>query len=74
MKMKKVLREVARANGVSVKEVRKEIQKAVDEAWKNPPNDGGVTASYQQRVPCRGEIPTPEELIHYMAGEIRRTR
>lgn len=74
MKMKKVLREVARANGVSVKEVRKEIQKAVDEAWKTPPNDGGVTAAYQQRVPCRGEIPTPEELIRYMAGEIRRTR
>lgn len=74
MKMKKVLREVARANGVSVKEVREEIQKAIDEAWKTPPNDGGVTAAYQKKVPCRGEIPTPEELIHYMAGEIRRTR
>ncbi len=74
MKMKKVLREVARANGVSVKEVREEIQKAIDEAWKTPPNDGGVTAAYQQKVPCRGEIPTPEELIRYMAGEIRRTR
>lgn len=72
MKMENILKEVARANGVTVKEVKNEMQKAINEAWKNPPNDGGMTAAYQRKVPCRGEIPTPEELIRYMAGEIRK--
>ncbi len=72
MKMKKILKQVAKENGVTVKEVREEIQKAITEAWKNPPADGGVTAAYQRKVPCKGEIPTPEELIRYAAAEIRR--
>ena len=69
MNMKKILKKVARANGVTVKEVETEIQKAINEAWKNPPDD--VTVSYQRRVPCTGEIPTPDEFIRFMADEIR---
>ena len=71
MGMRKILKEIARENGVSVKEVREEMQRAITEAWTNPPKDGGVTAAYQRRVPSRGEIPTPEELIRYLAAEIR---
>ena len=40
MNMRKILRSVARANGVTVKEVREEMQKSITEAWKNPPEDG----------------------------------
>ena len=72
MRMRKILKQVARENGVTVKEVREEMQKAINEAWQNPPRDGGVTAAYQRRVPCRGTIPTPEELIRYAAAEIKK--
>lgn len=72
MKMKKILKQVAKENGVTVEEVLADIQEAITEAWTNPPKDGGVTAAYQRRVPSRGEIPTPEELIRYAAGEIQK--
>lgn len=74
MNTKKIFRIVARQNGVTVKEVREEIQKAITEAWKNQPKDGGVTAAYQRKVPCTGEIPTPEELIQYAVREIQTTK
>lgn len=73
MRMKKILEQIAREHGVTVKEVREEMQKAITEAWMNPPEDGGVTAAYQRRVPCKGAIPTPEELIRYAAAEIQKT-
>ena len=71
MNMKKILKKVARANGVTVKKVETEMQEAINEAWKNPPDD--VAASYQRRVPCTGEIPTPDEFIRFMADEIRKS-
>ena len=55
MNMKKILKRIAKENGVTVEEVREEMQKAITEAWKNPPADGGVTAAYQRKVPCKGE-------------------
>lgn len=69
MKMDEVLRKVAEKNKVSVKEVQNEIQKSIDDAWNNPFKDGGVLAA-QRKVPCKGEVPTPEELIRYIIGEI----
>lgn len=69
MRLKKILKEVARVNGVTVEEVETEIQAAINEAWKNPPDD--VAAAYQKKVPCMGEIPTPDEFIRYMVNEIR---
>ena len=42
-------------------------------AYQNPPKDGGVTAAYQKQVPRKGEIPTPDELIRYMAGKVRES-
>lgn len=71
MNMRKILKQVAKQNGVSVAEVRKEIQLAINEAWNNVPADGGVTAAYQRQIPCMGEIPTPEELIRYTAAKVR---
>lgn len=72
MRMKKILKQIAKENGVTVKEVREEMQKAITDAWTNPPKDGGLTAAYQNHVPCKGEIPTPEELICYAAAEIQK--
>lgn len=71
MNMRKILKQVAKQNGVSMAEVRKEIQLAINEAWDNIPDDGGVIAAYQRQIPCKGEIPTPEELIRYTATKVR---
>ncbi|MCD7964316.1 MAG: isoaspartyl peptidase/L-asparaginase [Clostridiaceae bacterium] len=71
MNMRKVYRKVAKEYGVSVKEVKRDMQEAITAAYQNPPQDGGVIAAYQRRVPRKGEIPTPDELIHYAVKQIK---
>ena len=73
MSMRKIYRKIARENGVSVKEVKEDMQAAITAAYQNPPKDGGVTAAYQRQVPRKGEIPTPDELIRYIAGKVRES-
>lgn len=71
MNMRKVYKQVAKKYGVSVDDVKREIQAMINDAWSNPPDDGGVTQAYQRQVPCRGEVPTPDELIRYAAVKVR---
>ena len=71
MSMRKVYREVARKNGVSVAEVKRDMQAAIDHAYTNTPNDG-ITGAWQNRVPRKGEIPTAEEFIRYAAKDVKR--
>lgn len=74
MSMRRILRKVARENGVTLAEVRTEIQTAIETAYQNPPVDGGVIKANQQRVPRKGEIPTPEEFIRYSARQVQQKR
>lgn len=54
---------VAAMNGMTVEEVRAEIQASIDEAIKSPsPSVQQVWAS----IPYEGAVPTPEELIDYI--------
>ena len=69
--MRRIYREIARKHGVSVKEVKEEMQKALDHAYTNTPDDG-VAKAYQKQVPSKGEIPTPEEFIKYAANKIKK--
>lgn len=69
MSMRKIYRKVARKYGVSVKEVKEEMQKALEYAYTNTPDDG-VTEAYQKQVPSKGEIPTPDEFIRYVVNKI----
>ncbi len=71
MSMRKIYRKVARKHGVSVKEVKEEMQKALDYAYTNTPDDG-VTEVYQKQVPSKGEIPTPDEFIRYAANKVKK--
>lgn len=66
MSMRQVYRKVARENGVTLAEVRQEIQGAINHTYENCPNDG-VTQAYQSRVPRKGEVPTADEFIRYAA-------
>ena len=71
MNMRKIYRRIAKEHGVSVREVKRDMQEAITAAYQNPPQDGGVIAAYQRRVPRKGEIPTPDELIRYAAKKIK---
>lgn len=61
------LREVARQNNATLKEVKKEIRLAMLAGLCN--SDPAVQARWKD-IPCAGEIPTPEELIAYIATMI----
>lgn len=71
MSMRKIYRKVAKKQGVSVKKVKEEMQKALDYAYTNTPDDG-VTEAYQKQVPSKGEIPTPDEFIRYAANKVKK--
>ena len=62
------LREVALKNNMSVEEVRKEIQAAIDAGMVNP--DPAVRG-YWANIPKQSDRPTPEEFIGYMAKKIK---
>lgn len=74
MNVRRMYRQIARKNGVTVKEVRDGMQEAISAAYQNSHGDGGMTAAYQGRIPCRSKIPTPEEVIRFAAEEIQRKR
>lgn len=74
MSMRKIYRKIARENGVSVKEVKSEMQLAITEAYNNTPNDGGVIAAYQRKIPRKAEIPTPDELIKYISKKVETSK
>lgn len=69
MKVNRVLAEIALKNGVSVDEVRKEIQVALDEGMKN--SDPNVQA-YWNSIPRKGDKPTLQEVITYLANQIKK--
>lgn len=63
MNSKNVLEIVAEKEGVSVEEVRREIQLAIDDAMKNP--DPKIQEQWR-RIPKKGKKPTPEEVIEFI--------
>ena len=68
-----IYRQIAKKHGVTVEEVRKEIQAAIDAAYLGEKD--GITEAYQQQVPHnKGEVPTPEELIRHLIRESRNRK
>lgn len=64
----KVIKKVAKVHGVSVKEVREEMQKAIRAGRES--SDPNAQAMWNRLFPD-GKEPTPEELIRVLAGEVR---
>ena len=60
---RKLIRKVAKAHGVSVKEVREGINAAIDHAYTNP-------TAQALRIPRKNEKPTADEIISHTVGEI----
>lgn len=71
MKINKVLMKIAAEHGVSVMEVRQDIQAALDEGWNNPSPE---VQNYWRKIPSRFNKPTVEEVIDYIAKEANQSR
>ncbi|WMI81647.1 sporulation initiation factor Spo0A C-terminal domain-containing protein [Anaerotignum sp. MB30-C6] len=70
---RKMYRKIAKEEGATVAEVKREMQLALESAYSNSKNDG-VTKSYQNQVPRRDEVPTPEEFIRFAVGKVKYGR
>lgn len=69
MKARKAISRIATENGVTVKEVREEIQKAIEEGMKS---SDPQAIELWKNCPKKGEKPTPEELIEYISKIAKR--
>lgn len=65
---KGLLEHVAKQNNTTVEEVYKEMQIAIDAAFDSP--DPEVQKKWKQ-IPFKGDRPTPEDLIPYIASQVK---
>lgn len=63
MTPKQALKKVAEQEGISVEEVRREIQKAINIAMQNPDPD---IQRFWRSIPSKGAKPTPEETVLFL--------
>jgi len=61
---RKIYKAIAKKHGISVEEVKREMQKAVDAAYVFP-------SAEAESVPRAGEKPTIEEFIDYSVKKIK---
>lgn len=66
-KAEKALKKIAKRDGVSVRAVKREIEIAVAAARDNP---DPKSQAFWKSIPCKGERPTPEEVITYLADTL----
>ena len=71
MKVNKTLIQIAATYGVSVADVRRDIQEALDDGWNNPNPE---VHEYWRKIPSRYEKPTLEEVIDFIVKENKRNR
>jgi hypothetical protein len=62
-----MLRKIARIHGVTVGEVKRDMQIAIDAAYKKP-------TVQAKSVDCSGEKPTPDELINHAVKKVKEGR
>ncbi len=60
---KKIIKKIAKMNGVSVKEVETDMKAAINYAYKKP----SLTANC---IPKDNEIPAPKEVISYASERV----
>lgn len=62
------IRKIALREGITVEEVRTEMKKAMLIGLCS--QDPAIREKWK-KIPCKGDIPTPEELIVYMAQHVK---
>lgn len=68
--MRDVYRKVAEKHGVSIEEVKRDMQLAIDETYKNPKNSE-LIKKIKDQIQCVEEKPTVEEFVLYIANMVR---
>lgn len=64
----KAFEKIAQKEGISVNEVRQEIEIVIDDAIKS--NDPAIQA-FWKKMKCSSRKPTPEEVVIYLAKQIK---
>jgi hypothetical protein len=62
---RKLIRKVAKTHKTTVKDVREQMQAAIDHAYTNRPTPQALS------VNRKGEKPTPDEVVGYAVKEIK---
>lgn len=71
MSMRAIYRKVAKKHGVTAAAVKREMQAAIDCAYRQPDKTEAEKSS-QKKVPAQSEIPTAKELICFLAKEVKK--
>jgi polyhydroxyalkanoate synthesis regulator phasin len=71
MSMRNIYRRIAKEQGVTVADVKKDMQEAIDCAYKKQ-NKTIDEIINQASVPCKDEIPTTEEFMQYVARRLKK--
>lgn len=58
----------ARERGITVEEMREIISARIERGWNNP--DPEKQAQWR-KIPCAGEIPTPDEWLKYVVERLK---
>lgn len=66
-KIDKILRKVAKQNGVELEEVKREIEKAIEDCYVQP-------NIHAQSIPRNDVIPTIDEFILYIAEQVNSNK
>lgn len=61
---KRILKKVANKHGVTEQEVRMEIEEAIIMAKAN--SESNVHSQFN-KIKCKGDVPTPEEVLIYLS-------
>ena len=68
---RKLYRKIAKKHGVTVAEVKADMQAAINAAYENSDRNL-INIKAQNAVPRKGDIPTTDEFVRYAADEVRR--
>ena len=69
--MKDIYQKVAKDCGISVENLKQEIQSCIDEAYLSQ-NKSRATKLHQDMVPRQGGIPSTEELLRFLIKKIEQ--
>lgn len=63
-----IFERLAHERGITVEEMRAIISTRIEEGWNDP--DPEKRAQWR-KIPCKGELPTPDEWLRYAVERIR---
>ena len=63
-----IFERLARERGIAVEEMQEIIYARIEEGWNDPDSD---KRAQWRKIPCVGDIPTPDEWLRYTVARIK---